>query len=256
MRTRVLRYNLSESFNIVRWCLVAVMFAFVAIVSVAKYIRLSDMTSITFSALEITYFVLNDTVSIVYIYLPLYLFVICGIMFSDHFGSIEIVKCKSRMSWFGYKYMTLFIYTLLFFVFLLGMNFLIAYQVFPFSNSWSSHFMNVQVLIGQAVTNFKFDPITTISMSLLTVFFLYLCVGTISIIVSIAMNKEAYALLISLVVGILMSVFFVFGLKITTQINPQNFLNANCLLIVGTLLLIGIAIGITRKKDFVMEKKV
>ncbi|MDU7538059.1 MAG: hypothetical protein E7K67_13830, partial [Peptostreptococcaceae bacterium] len=96
---KMIRYNISESFNLVRWCLTIIAFAFACVVSVAKYIQISDMTAITFSSLEITYLILNDTVSIIYIYLPLYLFLICGIMFDDNFGSLEVIKCQSRGKW-------------------------------------------------------------------------------------------------------------------------------------------------------------
>ena len=91
---KMIRYNISESFNLVRWCLTIIAFAFACVVSVAKYIQISDMTAITFSSLEITYLILNDTVSLIYIYLPLYLFLICGIMFDDNFGSLESLSAK------------------------------------------------------------------------------------------------------------------------------------------------------------------
>ncbi|MEG0579549.1 MAG: hypothetical protein RR490_06500 [Niameybacter sp.] len=39
---KMIRYNISESFNVVRWCLTLLAFSFVAVVSVAKYIQLSD----------------------------------------------------------------------------------------------------------------------------------------------------------------------------------------------------------------------
>lgn len=255
MNRKIIIYNISESFNVVRWCLIAITFAFVAIVSIAKYINLSDATSITFSSLETTYLILNDTVSIVYIYLPLYLFVICGLMFDDNFGSLDIIKCKSPGKWLANKYVTLLFYTLIFFAFLFGMNFLISYQVFPYSSSWSSDFMNVQILLGQEVRNFAYGPLITIGLSLASVFFLYLFAGTVSIVFSVITNKEAYALLFSLMIGILTNISFIAGFDIMNQKNTTAFLFQNSLLIIGTLVMILIAKSIVNTKDFTIQKK-
>lgn len=254
-KARIITYNISESFNLVRWCLVVIAFAFVAIVSTAKYIQLSDATSITFSSLETTYLILNDTISVIYIYLPLYLFVVCGLMFDDNFGSLEVLKCGSRGKWLATKYVTLLFYTFMFFVFLFAMNFLISYQVFPYSDKWSSDFMNVQVLLGQEVRNFSYGPMVTIGLSLASVFFLYLFAGTVSIIFSVITNKEAYALLFSLVIGILVSISFVMGIESMAQKNTSTFLLQNGLLVIGTIIILMITTYIVRTKDFTMQKR-
>lgn len=255
MNRRIISYNISESFNLVRWCLVAIAFAFVAIVSVAKYVNLSDATSITFSSLETTYLILNDTISVVYIYLPLYLFVICGLMFDDNFGSLDIIKCGSRTKWLAGKYITLLFYTLMFFILLFGMNFLISDQVFPYSAKWSSDFMNVQVLLGQEVRNFAYGPMQTIGLSLLSVFFLYLFAGTVSIVFSVLTNKEALALLFSLVIGILVSISFVMGFEMMAQKNIGAFMLQNSLLMIGTVITLLITSRVVNHKDFSIQKK-
>ncbi|MEF9960368.1 MAG: hypothetical protein RSF92_10995 [Niameybacter sp.] len=253
---KMIRYNISESFNVVRWCLTLLAFSFVAVVSVAKYIQLSDMTAITFSSLETTYLILNDTMSVVYIYLPLYLFLMCGLMFDDNFGALEVIKCKSRGKWYLGKWVTLLFYTLVFFICLFGMNFLICNQVFPYSTSWSSDFLRVQVMMGQSARNFLYGPIETIGLSLGSVFFLYLVAGMMSMFFSLLTNKEAYAFFISLILGILISVAFVYGLKMTSQLSFDAFMWRNGILFVGTCLVGALGLHYTYKKDFNLEQKV
>lgn len=250
---KMIGYNVSESFNVVRWCLTLIAFAFVAVVSVAKYIQLSDMTSITYSSLETTYLILNDTMSIVYIYLPLYVFLMCGLMFDDNFGALEVVKCESRGKWYLGKWVTLLIYTVLFFLCLLGMNLIICNQVFQYSTSWSHDFLRVQVMMGQSAKNFMYDPIQTIGMSLISVFFLYLVAGMLSMFFSLCLGKEAYAFILSLVLGILISILFVYGLKITGQMSIQAFLWRNGFLLCGTGIVGGLGLLHTYKKDFNLE---
>lgn len=252
---KMIRYNISESFNLVRWCLTIIAFAFVAVVSVAKYIQISDMTSITFSSLETTYLILNDTISIIYIYLPLYLFLVCGIMFDDNFGSLEVIKCQSRGKWLLSKWVTLLFYTIIFFVALFGLNFLISDQVFPFSTSWSSDFINVQIIMGQSAKNFIYTPVQTIGLSLISVFALYLTLGMLSMVFALLTNKEAYALFASLVVGILISVTFVYGLALTSKMSLDAFAWRNGILAIGMLVIGCLALRITYRRDFNIERK-
>lgn len=252
---RIMSYNISESFNLVRWCLTVIAFSFVAVVSVAKFVQLSDIAAITFTSLEITYLILNDTTSIIYIYLPLYLFLICGIMFDDNFGTLEVIKCGSRMKWVMSKFMTLFFYTVMFFMTLFLINFLISNQVFPYKQEWSSDFLKVQVMMGESVKNFMYPPLVTIGLSVCSTFFLYLCAGSISVFFSLLTNKEAYALFGSLACGIGISTLFVFGLEMTKGMSVQAFAIQNGLLVVGSILVIIMSVLITNRKDFHIEKR-
>lgn len=252
---RMITYNISESFNVVRWCLTVIAFAFVAVVSVAKFVQIADMTAITFSSLEVTYLILNDTTSIMYIYLPLYLFLICGIMFDDNFGSLEVIKSGSRRNWVNSKFITLLFYTVMYFIVLFGMSFLISDQVFPFSSAWSSDFLKVQVMMGGNVRNFTYPPLMTIGLSICSVFCLYLCSGSVSVFLSLLTHKEAYALSGSLVIGLSISALFVLGLTITKGMSVQAFVAQNTLLVIGTLLMVILSMILTNKKDFSTEKR-
>lgn len=252
---KIIRYNISESFNVVRWCLAILAFAFTCVVSVAKYIQLSDLTAITFSSLEITYLILNDTVSLTYIYLPLYLFLMCGMMFDDHFGVVEIIKSQSRGKWFMGKWVTLLFYTVLFFCVLFVINFIISTQVFPFSESWSSDFLKVQVTMGQSPQNFLYTPFQTIGLSLVSVFSLYLAVGMLSMLFSVLTHKEVYALFFSLMIGILTSILFIEQLALTKQMSVSSFTWRNGILL-GSMIVTFIAtLWMVYQRDFNTERK-
>lgn len=255
MLRRIISYNISESFNVVRWCIAVIAFAFVAVVSVAKYVELSNMAAITFSSLETTYLILNDPTNIAYIYLPLYLFLICGIMFDDNFGTLEVIKCRSRRNWIISKYTTLLFYTVMYFVVLFVMNFLISDQVFPYSQVWSSDFVNVQVLMGQSPKNFVFTPLVTIGLSLASMFSLYLCAGTCSVVFSLVTNREADALFLSLGIGIILSTLFVFVLDMTSQMSVQAFGFRNGILWAIIFVLCTVAYSLTNRRDFNMSRR-
>ncbi|QSX05411.1 hypothetical protein JYG23_12105 [Sedimentibacter sp. zth1] len=249
---RNLRYNISESFNIFRWSLVIIIFSFVAVVSVYKYINLSNSVAITYTSLETTYLILNDTISIVYIYLPLYLFTICGLMLNDNFGSIEVLKCGSRGKWIFNKSMTLLFYTLIFFLILFCINFAISHRVFPYSSVWSTDFVKTQVSLGQEVINFTSSPIKTIGASLVTLFFVYLLSGNVSVLVSLITNKESVSLIASLIVGVIISILLT---KIVLfQKSIDIFKQYNFILIACIIIIFLVNYLIARKKDFNMGK--
>ncbi len=252
---RILRYNISESFNVVRWCLTVIAFAFVAVVSVAKFVQLADLTSLTFSSLEITYLVLSDTTNIVYIYLPLYLFLICGMMFDDNFGTLEVIKCGTRFKWVLSKFMTLLFYTFAYFIVLFVLNFLISYQVFPYSEVWSSDFLKVQVMMGEQVQSFTYSPMTTIGLALLSTFLLYFCVGSMSVFFSLVTNREAYALFASLLCGLGISALFVFVLEGTKGVSVAAFTTQNILLFIGSAIMLTLSAIWTNLRDFNIQKR-
>lgn len=255
MLGRITRYNISESFNVVRWMIAIITFAFVAVVSLAKYVNLAGITAITFSSVETLYLILNDPTSIAYIYLPIYLFLICGLMFDDNFGSLEVIKSGSRGRWLLSKYLTLLFYTGVFFIFLIGLNFMISNQVFPYSDKWSSDFIKVQVIMGQSPANFSMTPLVTIGLSIASVFFMYLCIGTLSLVISLYTNREVDALFFSLLTGIGVSMLFVFGLELTREMSAQAFMFRNMILITSTLILIGVASHHVKYRDFNLSKR-
>ncbi|ONI38172.1 hypothetical protein AN639_08265 [Candidatus Epulonipiscium fishelsonii] len=244
----MIKYNIWEHFNLIRWCTFIVTIVYVAVVSVAKYIQIADTTSVTFSALENLYLILNDQTNITYIYLPLYLFLICGMMFDDNFGGIEILRCKTRTNWLGKKMITLTFYTAIYFILLIWINFSATLSGFKYSINWSSDFVNVQVMTGQSVSNFKYSPLLTISLEIVSLFIVYLFLGILSIFIALLTNKEASTLFITLLIGI--AINLILSKRALEFIFLQNIVFLSIL-----ILLIKVCIALVQKKDFILNKK-
>ena len=113
--------TLSMHLPAARWCLAVIVISFVSVVSVYKYIDMSDMA--VFSSLETMYLIQTDTMNTVFIYLPLYLFIVSGIMFDDGFGETGILRFRSRREWTVIKALVYAVNTVLFFGVILLINF-------------------------------------------------------------------------------------------------------------------------------------
>ncbi|ONI46012.1 hypothetical protein AN640_03845 [Candidatus Epulonipiscium fishelsonii] len=245
----MIKYNIWEHFNLLRWCTFIITIAYVAIVSVAKFIQIADTTSITFSALENLYLILKDQTNITYIYLPLYLFLICGIMFDDNFGGIEIVKCETRTKWLVKKMITLAIYTIVYFIVLIWINFSISLDGFNYSKNWSSDFINIQVMNGQSVVSFANSPIITIGLEIISLFIIYLVLGILTIFIALLTNKEAITLFVTLLAGIVINLLL--------NKRPLEFmLLQNIIFIIILIWQIKLCLMLVRKKDFILNKKI
>lgn len=250
---RSLKYNIAESFNIMRWILIIIVLSFVVVVSVYKYIDLSDSLSITYSSIETTYLILNDTINIIYIFMPLYLFAICGLMLDDNFGAIEILKCGSRSKWLFIKILTLLFYTIMYFVVLFFLNFIIINRVFPYSTKWSEDFVKMQVSLGQNLTNFIDSPIKTLGFSLVGTFLLYFMTGIFSVFISLKTNKEFLSLLFSVILGI--AVHLIFTYVLSMQKTAYAYMVEVIILTAGICVLYIINYYVVSKKDFATEKR-
>ncbi len=200
MKLRGLRFSLSEHIPAARWCLALAVIAFVAVVSVHKYIDMAGM--VTFSAMEVLFLILTDPMNIVFIYLPLYLFVVCGIMFDSGFGGIEILRCGSRTNWLAGKLVTYLMNSTIFFGTVFVINLIICSRAFNFSNVWSGDFVGFRVMSGQPATDFTTAPIPTIIAASAAVLLFYVLCGTVNMLVSLATDRESAALFVSLFAGI------------------------------------------------------
>lgn len=200
MKLRGLRFSLSEHIPAARWCLALAVIAFVAVVSVHKYVDMAGM--VTFSAMEVLFLILTDPMNIVFIYLPLYLFVVCGIMFDSGFGGIEILRCGSRTNWLAGKLVTYIVNSVVFFGVMFVINLIICSRAFNFSNVWSGDFVGFRVMSGQPATDFTTAPVPTIIAASAAVLLFYVLCGTVNMLVSLASNRESAALFVSLFAGI------------------------------------------------------
>ncbi len=200
MKLRGLRFSLSEHIPAARWCLALAVIAFVAVVSVHKYVDMAGM--VTFSAMEVMFLILTDPMNIVFIYLPLYLFVVCGIMFDSGFGGIEILRCGSRTNWLTGKLVTYLVNSTIFFGAVFVINLIICSRAFNFSNVWSGDFVGFRVMSGQPATDFTTAPVPTIIAASFAVLLFYVLCGTVNMLVSLATDRESAALFVSLFAGI------------------------------------------------------
>ena len=202
MNLRNFRYHISESFPAARLCLCIAVIAFAAVVSTYRYIDLAGLAAIAFSCYEAAWLVISDSVNLIYIFLPLYVFLVCGIMFDNNFGAAQILKCGSRGRWFLNKYVTFLFYTVLYFLALAGIILAVCSNVFPGGAAWSRDFVNLRVMLGQSALDFAYSPLQTIGLFLAGYFLYYMMVGSISMLVSLLKDKEPLSLAVSLAVGI------------------------------------------------------
>ncbi len=246
-----LKYSMRESFPVARWCLCAVVIAFTAVVSIYKYIDLSDMTATGFSSLETLFLIMTDSTNIIFIFLPTFLFIICGLTVDNNFGAVDIVKMGSRKKWLSGKFILLVINALVFFIIVTLLCFIIANRIFPFSNAWSTGFISFRVMLGNSAMDFKYPPIPTLLLSVLSSFMMYLLCGVISMSVSLITDREESALLVSLLFGI--------GLNLLNYNISSNNALSHIWRSVIILLFVGIIYFVCNKiacvKDFHLRKK-
>lgn len=193
-------FSLSEHIPAARWCLALAVIAFSAAVSVCRYIDLADTAA--FSSFETLFMIMTDPVNIVFIYLPAYLFMVCGIMFGSGFGGIEILRCHSRSGWLAGKLVTYIVNTLIFFAAVVIINFVVCSRSFYFSDSWSSGFVGFRSMMGNPASDFSAMPVPTLTCASLAVLMFYMFCGILNMLVSLIFGRESAALCISLLAGI------------------------------------------------------
>ncbi len=199
-KLRGLSYSISEHIPAARWCLALVVTAFAAAVSVHKYIDLADTA--VFSSFEVLYMIMTDITNIVFIYLPLYLFVVCGIMFDKGLGYAAILRSGSRNRWLAEKFITYALNTLLFFAAVFIINIAVCSRTFDFSTVWSSGFVGFRTMTGSPASDFSAPPLPTVIWAWLAAFAFYLFCGTVNMFFSLLTGKESAALFVSLLAGI------------------------------------------------------
>ena len=161
---------------------------------------MADMA--VFSSLETMYLILTDTMNTVFIYMPLYLFVVSGIMFDNGYGEIGILRFKSRTEWLSVKAAAYVLNTIVFFGIMILINLVVSSQVFSFSDVWSGDFIGFRVMSGQPSSDFVYPPVPTIVSACASVFMLYILCGFVNMLFSLVSGRESVGLFLSLAVGI------------------------------------------------------
>ena len=247
-RLRGVMFSLSEHIPAARWCLALSVIAFTAVVSVHKYIDIADMAA--FSSFEALFLIITDTVNIVFIYLPLYLFTVCGIMFDSGFGGIEILRCGSRSRWLAGKLITYLINTLVFFAAVFIINYTVCSRAFNFSSLWSSGFIVVRVMLGHSAEDFFAPPLPTILLASLSVLLLYVLCGIINMLVSLITGRESAALFFSLLSGISLGLA---NMAVTSNSGESQIVRC-VILAVSAMSVYVFCIAAANKKDFSGKK--
>lgn len=232
-----------------RWCFTLFVVSFISVVSIHKYIDLADTA--VFSAFEIMFLTLTDIVNIVFVYLPLYLFIICGIMFGESFGAAEIVRFKSRRNWLSGKAAAYFINTILFFLAVIVINIVVCGSVFSFSDVWSSDFVGFRVMMGQPSSDFSSGPGPVIVTACLSLFLYYLFCGVVNMVISLISGDEAAGLLASLFIGIFSGLI---NMTVTSSGFLAQILRCGVFLILVVIVYI-LGIFIVGKQDLCSKRK-
>ncbi len=240
--------SLTSHLPVARWCLAIAVISFAAVVSVYKYIDMSDMA--VFSSLETMYLILTDTMNTVFIYLPLYLFIVCGIMFDNGFGETGILRFRSRGEWLFVKASAYVVNTVVFFGVMLLINYVVSSQVFNFSELWSGDFIGFRVMSGQPASDFSNPPVPTIASACMSVFMLYILCGFVNLLFSLLSNRESVGLFASLAVGIL------FGIADMVIIPDSLMARVNCCigLLLFSVIVCAVCMAAIKKKNFVGKK--
>lgn len=246
-------YNLSSGFNPLRWALFVVVVSFVSVVGVYDYIDLSASVAITFSSFETVYVLLTDPASLSYIFLPLYLFIVCGLPNQAQFGYLEIVRYKSRGHWLLHRWLTLAVYTLFFFVALVAIFTLIATQAFPYQPMWSTDFILLQVSTGQAVSNFVHPPLYTIGMTLVGACLLYFFAGALTMVCALVSHSEPLSLAVSMVVGLTLGGLSYYVWFVQKNLETQG--QQGLLFALLSLMLVAVSYPIVTKSDLQFSGK-
>ncbi|MBQ8780750.1 MAG: hypothetical protein IJZ72_03660 [Oscillospiraceae bacterium] len=241
---RGILFSISEHIPAARWCLAMVVIAFTAAVSVRKYIDLADTAS--FSSFEVMFMTLTDVINIVFIYLPLYLFIVCGIMFDKGFGGLEILRCTGRREWLSGKLAAYIFNTVLFFGAVFIINFAVCSRVFPFSDVWSSHFVGFRIMMGQPSMDFAYPPVPTIAAACAAVLLLYIFCGAVNMLVSLITDRESTALFVSLFAGIALGLA---NMVLVSSGVLEQILRC-IVLTVLTMIVYNISVHAVKKKDF------
>ena len=241
---RGILFSISEHIPAARWCLAMLVIAFTAAVSVRKYIDLADTAS--FSSFEAMFMILTDIMNVIFIYLPLYLFIVCGIMFDKGFGGLEILRCSGRCEWLSGKFITYIFNTVLFFTAVFIINFAVCSSVFPFSDVWSSHFVGFRTMMGQPSLDFAYPPVPTITAACTAVLLLYIFCGTVNMLVSLLTDRESTALFVSLFVGIALGLANM--MLVSSGVLEQVL---RCIALTAlTMIIYRISVIAVKKKDF------
>jgi hypothetical protein len=239
---KTLKLSLSEDFPALRFCAAAIVAAFVAVVSVYKIIDLSDAVSSGYTAPETLMLIFTDIINTVFIYTPLYLFIIESAVTRRKFGILDTVKSGGRENLAAANFLKVLFYTVIFALLLLIINGAVSHASFPNVNSWSKAFAGTSAIFGFNTEILGGEPAQFIALKL-TAFFLTLFVcGMVNTTLSDVLGGKEYAFPLSAVISIGLSLLTLSGIIGTGHIIV--------ILLIAAALLFAADRAVILKKDF------
>jgi hypothetical protein len=238
----MLRLSLSEDFPALRFCAAALVAAFVAVVSVYKIIDISDAVGSGYTAPETVMLIFTDVINAVFIYTPLFLFIIDAAVSKQKFGVLDIAKSGSRFSIAVMNFIKVFFYTLIFFLLLLIINGATAAASFPIVWNWSRAFAGTSLLFGYEINAFGSETMPFIISKLAVIFLSLILCGMVNTVLSDVLKKQEYAFPVTAVIGI--------GLSLLAMVSGLETAILLLFLAAAIALLFLADIFVLRKKDF------
>ncbi|MDR0986843.1 MAG: hypothetical protein LBL98_04005 [Ruminococcus sp.] len=201
MNFRYLKISLTEDFPTFRLIIAAFVTAFAVTVTVYKHIDLSDSVSASFSAPETIILTLTDMINRVFIFLPLYIFVISGAKSTD-LGNTGVIMQRSRPGLVTLEIIKVLFYTLIFFVILLIIVLATSNAAFPQAEDFTRTFFGASSSYGISSDVLRGTPLTAVVNLFTSMFLTYFTIGIINMFLSFMLKEEA-AFVLTVIIGIL-----------------------------------------------------
>lgn len=190
------------SFSAPRWCLAAAAMAFSATVTLYRYVDSAWLLDVGLSAQEVAMLILKNPVNAAFIYLPLCLFLVCGIPGDLGSGRQALLLCGSRTRVYRLMVTRLALTTGLFVLLLTAVTAAVALGAFPSSDLWSRDFLAWQVLQGRSALTFTLPPAGALALQLLCRTAAYWLAGCICLLCGLVWRQEVLALALGLLAGL------------------------------------------------------
>jgi hypothetical protein len=201
MNIKYLKISLTEDFPAIRLIIAAMVIAFAAVVTIYKYVDLSDSVSASFSSTETTILALTDMINRVFIFLPLYIFVVSGARLANGLGNTGILLQKSRAGATVNGILKVFFYTVLFAVILLIIVTVTSRAAFPKADDFTRAFFGTSSTYGIRSGALSETPSKVAASLVTTMFLTYFTIGIINFFLSILLKEDA-AFVLTVIIGI------------------------------------------------------
>jgi hypothetical protein len=179
----------------------ALVIGFAAVVSVYKYIDISDAVSSLFSAPETLLLILSDIINRVFIFLPLFIFVISGTRNTAGFGSNAYICQKSRSGIVFNAVLKVLFYTVIFTAVLLIITISTVTAAFPQADDFTRAFFGAHASAGFGDDVLLGTPLSLTVKTVVTMCLSYFTIGITYMFLSFLLSEGA-AFVLTVILGI------------------------------------------------------